>query len=259
MFFLFVTFSRHLLLHLASFWEACFACFLTEVFFSRSRVLFTRPSSTIFSEKNFKTRFHGTIHTFKIYFITVFSIFRNKRYPNRFLFNFSLFISSIKWRSIQPSFSFAKPNWSNAIRSTTMPLLTSGSWVFFFFFFFLFPFFFFFKWKNCRRNHFGPKYIFRLKWLKWRVPSEMVRYLQRDEAGGFFVQKWVLEWKILADTKWYWLPWFYVFLIHPQLTKLCLEKFLIESQSIKFHEFWILIKPPKLAHALEFEPRLQSI
>ena len=73
-FFLFVTFSRHLLLHLASFWEACF---LTEVFFSGSRVLFTRPPSTIFSKKNFKTRSHGTIHTFKIYFITVFSIFSN--------------------------------------------------------------------------------------------------------------------------------------------------------------------------------------
>ena len=31
-----------------------------------------------------KTGSHGTIHTFKNYFATVFSIFNNKRYPNGF-------------------------------------------------------------------------------------------------------------------------------------------------------------------------------
>ena len=177
-FFLFVTFSRHLLLHLASFWEACFACFLTEVFFSGSRVLFTRPPSTIFSKKNFKIRSHGTIHTFKIYFITVFSIFSNKRYPNRFLFNFSLFISSIKWRSIQPSFSFAKPNWSNAIRSTTMPLLTSGSWVFFFFF----PFsLFFFQMKKLQKKPF---------WTEIHFSFEMAEMTGTFRNGPVFTARW---------------------------------------------------------------------
>ena len=31
----------------------------------------------------FKIGFHDTIHTFKNYFAIVFSVFRNKRYPNR--------------------------------------------------------------------------------------------------------------------------------------------------------------------------------
>ena len=31
----------------------------------------------------FKTGFYGTIHTFKNYFTTLFSVFSNKRYPNR--------------------------------------------------------------------------------------------------------------------------------------------------------------------------------
>ena len=34
-------------------------------------------------KSNFKTRSHGIIHTFKNYFVTVFSVFSNKRYPNR--------------------------------------------------------------------------------------------------------------------------------------------------------------------------------
>ena len=73
-----------------------FCTFSNRSFFSGSRVLFTRPASTLFSKKNFKIGSNGNIHTFKIYFITVFSVFSNKRYPNRLLFNFSLFISSIK-------------------------------------------------------------------------------------------------------------------------------------------------------------------
>ena len=36
-----------------------------------------------FQKNDFKTRSHGTIHTFKNYFVTVFSIFSNKWYPNR--------------------------------------------------------------------------------------------------------------------------------------------------------------------------------
>ena len=50
--------------------------------FSGSRALFTRPASTFF-HKNFKTGSHSTIHTFKNYFAILFSVFSNKRYPNR--------------------------------------------------------------------------------------------------------------------------------------------------------------------------------
>ena len=45
-----------------------------------SCVLFTRPSSTDFSKFLFKIESHSTIHTFKNYFATVFSIY-NKWYP----------------------------------------------------------------------------------------------------------------------------------------------------------------------------------
>ena len=47
-----------------------------------SRALFMGLASTFFSRNNFKTGFHSTIHTFKNYFVTVFSAFSNKRYPN---------------------------------------------------------------------------------------------------------------------------------------------------------------------------------
>ena len=53
------------------------------LFVCRSFVLFTRPISTNFSKFFFKIGSHGTIHTFKNYFATVFSVFRNKRYLNR--------------------------------------------------------------------------------------------------------------------------------------------------------------------------------
>jgi len=45
--------------------------------------LFTRLVNMDFSKFFFKIKFYGTIHTFKNYFATVFSIFNNKRYSNR--------------------------------------------------------------------------------------------------------------------------------------------------------------------------------
>ena len=48
-----------------------------------SRALFMGPVTIFFRKNDFKTRSHGTIHTFKNYFVTVFSVFSNKRYPNK--------------------------------------------------------------------------------------------------------------------------------------------------------------------------------
>ena len=48
-----------------------------------SRALFTRPANMEFSKNNYKTRSHGTVHIFKNYFVTVFSVFINKQYPNQ--------------------------------------------------------------------------------------------------------------------------------------------------------------------------------
>ena len=48
-------------------------------------ILFMHCNSTVHAFKNIKNRFHGTIHTFKSYFATVFSIFsfsNNKFNPN---------------------------------------------------------------------------------------------------------------------------------------------------------------------------------
>ena len=44
-------------------------------FFCGSCALFMGPTSMDFSKFFFKTRSHGTIHTFKNYFATVFSVF----------------------------------------------------------------------------------------------------------------------------------------------------------------------------------------
>ena len=59
------------------FWEKHFT--FSEMglcFFSGSRVMFTGPTSTLFrKKKNFKIGSHNTIHTFKNYFTTIFSIF----------------------------------------------------------------------------------------------------------------------------------------------------------------------------------------
>ena len=43
--------------------------------FNGSRALFTGPTSTLFIKKDIKNRFHSTIHIFKNYFVTVFSVF----------------------------------------------------------------------------------------------------------------------------------------------------------------------------------------
>ena len=52
------------------------ARFARPVFFSGSCSLFMGPVSTFLKKKNnFKTGFYGTFHTFKNYFVTVFSIF----------------------------------------------------------------------------------------------------------------------------------------------------------------------------------------
>ena len=53
--------------------------------FCRFRALFMGPTSLKFSNFNFKIGSHGIIYTFKNYFATVFSVFNNKRYPNRHL------------------------------------------------------------------------------------------------------------------------------------------------------------------------------
>ena len=53
---------------------------------SGSRELFTRLISTFFNKNNFKIGSYGTIHTSKIYFVTIFSIFSNKRYSNTLSF-----------------------------------------------------------------------------------------------------------------------------------------------------------------------------
>ena len=54
--------------------------------FCGSYALFTRFTNLFFFNKTFiKNGSHGTIHTFKNYFATLFSIFSNKRYPNRLL------------------------------------------------------------------------------------------------------------------------------------------------------------------------------
>ena len=44
-------------------------------FLCGSRALFTRPASIFFSKNNFKTGSYDTIHKFKNYFVTVFSVF----------------------------------------------------------------------------------------------------------------------------------------------------------------------------------------
>ena len=53
------------------------------LFLCRSRALFMGPASKDFSKFFFKNGSHNTIHTFKDYFATVFSVFSNKQYPNK--------------------------------------------------------------------------------------------------------------------------------------------------------------------------------
>ena len=58
---------------------------------SEFHALFTRPISTEFSKIFIKTRSYGTIHTFKNYFVAMFSVFSNKCYPNKPLMGFMKF------------------------------------------------------------------------------------------------------------------------------------------------------------------------
>ena len=46
------------------------------------------PASIKKYKFNFKTGFHGTIDIFKNYFVTIFLVFSNKRYPNKPYINF---------------------------------------------------------------------------------------------------------------------------------------------------------------------------
>ena len=70
--------------HLASIWISfAFSHGWHLAFLCGSRALFMGPASTYFSKFFFKTRSHDTIHTFKNYFVTVFSVFSNKRYPDK--------------------------------------------------------------------------------------------------------------------------------------------------------------------------------
>ena len=55
---------------------------------SGSHVLFIEPTNTFFSKIFIKTGSHNTIHIFKNYFVTVFSVFSNKRYLNKPLIGF---------------------------------------------------------------------------------------------------------------------------------------------------------------------------
>ena len=59
---------------------------------SGSHALFTGPTNIFFRKKNFKIGCHSTIHIFKNYFVTIFSVFNNKRYPNRPLKRFFIYI-----------------------------------------------------------------------------------------------------------------------------------------------------------------------
>ena len=52
------------------------------MFFVRSSVLLKNGGLVHYSQ-NPQVLSYNTIHTFKNYFITVFSVFSNKRYPNR--------------------------------------------------------------------------------------------------------------------------------------------------------------------------------
>ena len=54
-------------------------------FLCESHALFIELANTFFSKNNFKIRSYDIIHTFKNYFAPIFSVFSNKRYPNRIL------------------------------------------------------------------------------------------------------------------------------------------------------------------------------
>ena len=82
-------------------------------FFSGSRALFMESANTLFSKKKFKIKSHGTIHTFKNYFVTVFLVFSNKRcgrnefFPNQVLF-------ALGWAG-----SILAPTWTDLLNPTS--------------------------------------------------------------------------------------------------------------------------------------------
>ena len=57
-----------------------FSCICVQL--SGSCALFTRPTSTFFNKIFIKIGSYDTIHIFKNYFVTVFSVFNNKQYQN---------------------------------------------------------------------------------------------------------------------------------------------------------------------------------
>ena len=65
-------------------WITCFLRFLVPLrFLVGPWVLFVGPASTKKCKFNFKIGSHGTIHIFKNYFATMFTVFSNKQHPNR--------------------------------------------------------------------------------------------------------------------------------------------------------------------------------
>ena len=77
-------------------------------FLCGSHALFIRPTSTDFSKFFFKTGSHGTIHIFKNYFTTMFSVFSNKRYLNRFIV---YFFTNAHVTYNSEGVTFGLPNW----------------------------------------------------------------------------------------------------------------------------------------------------
>ena len=78
-----------------------------------SRALFMGSSITFFSKNNFKFGSHDTIHTFKNYFVTVFSVFN---------FQFLAIINSIQTDPIWRLFSFIKKKDKKATRFKTVQM-----------------------------------------------------------------------------------------------------------------------------------------
>ena len=67
---------------------SAFCAFPSSVFLDgESCILFMGPASTFFNKIFIKIGSHGTIHTFKSYFIIVFSVFSNKWYSNTTILN----------------------------------------------------------------------------------------------------------------------------------------------------------------------------
>ena len=67
---------------------SAFCAFPSSVFLDGEFcVLFMGPASTFFNKIFIKIGSHDTIHTFKNYFVIVFSVFNNKRYSNTTILN----------------------------------------------------------------------------------------------------------------------------------------------------------------------------